>query len=108
MALRMARRLQSNPESEKFSQAVDNLDRAFVKAVGKAKRIAQSYLSEEHQAGLRKAESLFAIAFNTSSTDNEKALGAKAGIKALNGVVPVSPEAIQSIREKSGLLELEA
>lgn len=108
ICLRRARRVLLTKQPEKIAPEVDRLERAFVQAENKALTARQSTFSEDKLKKISAAEKMFAIVMNEASTENEKAMGLKAGLRSLEGIIHVSDEAVGVIKAKAGLLEIEA
>lgn len=107
-SLRNARREAEGNDKDRAVKAVTELENAFIIAENRAQTLAASYLQEKSRNSLNKAEQLLKIAIDEAASDNERSLGFKAGIKALEGVIPVSADAIEAFKTKNGLLQLEA
>lgn len=105
-ALNVASRLSRKPESDEFSNAVSELEDAFLAAESNALKIASTSLSEEDRKKTEKAKDLLAIAANEGSSENEKKISFKQAFKQLEGVVVVPEPAVDAFRVKIGLKEL--
>lgn len=108
IALRAAKRAVKSSQPERLKQAHENLEAAFVVAENRAHILVQSHLDDTKKTSLQKASQLFAIACNDVSSETEKKASFKKGIQNLEGVIPVSEEAISVFKAKAGLLEIEA
>ena len=108
IALRAAKRAVKSSQPERLKQAHENLEKAFVVAENRAHILVQSHLDDTKKNSLQKASQLFAIACNDVSSETEKKASFKKGIQNLEGVIPVSEEAISVFKVKAGLLEIEA
>lgn len=108
IALRAAKRAVKSSQPERLKQAHENLEAAFVVAENRAHILVQSHLDDTKKNSLQKASQLFAIACNDVSSETEKKASFKKGIQNLEGVIPVSEEAISVFKAKAGLLEIEA
>lgn len=106
--LNLSSRYSAKPESEKFVNAVNDLENAFLAAESNALRIASTALSESDKKKAGLAKDLLAIAGNESSPENEKKVAFKQAFKQLEGVVVVPESAIDAFRVKIGLKELES
>lgn len=108
IALRAAKRAVKSSQPERLKQAHENLEAAFVVAENRAHILVQSHLDDTKKNSLQKASQLFAIACNDVSSETEKKASFKKGIQNLEGVIPVSEEAVAVFKAKAGLLEIEA
>lgn len=108
ICLRKTKRVLLTGNPEKIAYEVDLLERAFIKAESKVLTAQQTTLSAENRKKLQSAEKMFAIVFDDGAAKNEKQMSLKAGMKALEGVVHVSDKAITAVKEKAGLLAIEA
>jgi len=108
ICLRKAKRVLLTGNPAKIGPEVDKLERAFIKAENKVLTARQSTLNDDKRKKLQSAEKMFAIVFNEGAAKNEKQVSLKAGMKALEGVIHVSDEAVTAIKEKAGLLAIEA
>lgn len=108
IALRAAKRAMKSPHVDRLKQVHENLEMAFVVAENRAHILVRSHLDDAKKASLLKADQLLAIACNDVSSETEKKASFKKGIQNLEGVIPVSEEAISVFKAKAGLLEIEA
>lgn len=107
-ALRNAKRAVDGSDKALATSAVRELENAFIIAENRAQTLTATYMDDKSQKNLKKAEQLLKIAIDEAAADNERSSGFKAGLKALEGIVPVSEIAIENFKVKNGLLQLEA
>lgn len=105
--LRAAKRALKSGSAVKLRDLSEALDLAFVRAENKVQTLVASHLDEAKKKSLKTAEKMFKLACDEASPEPEKRLGFKAGMRELEGVVPVSEKAADNMRAKIGLLELE-
>lgn len=106
--LRSAKRAMLTVGDEKLAEISEELELAFVCAENKVQTLVASHLDEGKKKSLKDAEKMFALACDEASPEPEKRLGFKAGMRALEGIVPVSEKASDNMKTRIGLLELEA
>lgn len=105
-ALREVERSIAN-NRENFSELVTQLEKKFLVAESNARRIAGTLYSNEEKKKAKQAEDLFALACDDKASDNERRNAFKQGFKRLEGILPIPASAIESMRAKTGLRELE-
>lgn len=90
-----------------FFRAVSDLERKFLVAESNARKLASSLLSEAGRKKTEQAKDLFSLACNDASPEQERRMAFKQGFKRLEGVVSVPEKAVQAMRVKVGIAELE-
>lgn len=90
-----------------FFAAVENLEMKYLVAESNARKVAASLLSDSDRKKTEQARDLFALACNEASPEPEKRNAFKQGFRKLEGVVAVPEEAIQAMRIRVGIPELE-
>lgn len=90
-----------------FFTAVENLEMKYLVAESNARKVAASLLSDSDRKKTEQARDLFALACNEASPEPEKRNAFKQGFRKLEGVVAVPEEAIQAMRIRVGIPELE-
>lgn len=109
VAIRKAKRaMKSSSDIEALRKSAAELEEAFIVAENRARTLTLSHLDDKAKKTFEEAGQKFAIAANESSTENEKKISFKAGIRSLEGILPLSDEAIFAFKAKVGLLEIEA
>lgn len=108
VTLRMAKRAIKSSHEGKIEELAGKLELAFVRAENKVRTLVSSRLDETQKKSLKTAEKMFKIACDDASPEPEKRLGFKAGLKSLEGVLDVSEKAVENLKERVGILELEA
>lgn len=108
LAINKAKRYLDEPESVEFKEAVFELENAFLAAESNAQRIAGSLLNEGDKRSIQKAQDLFRLASNESSSEQEKKVAFIQGFKQLEGVIAVPEIAVDTFRVRIGLPELES
>lgn len=106
--LRSAKRAVKFGGAEKLRNLAEELETAFVRAESKVTTLVASHLDEGKKKSLKTAEKMFKLACDDASPEPEKRLGFKAGMRALEGIVPVSDLAVENMKARIGILELEA
>lgn len=106
--LRTAKRVMKSGNAKKVRDIAEALDLAFIRAENKVQTLVASHLDEGKKKSLKDAEKMFKLACDEASPEPEKRLGFKAGMRALEGIVPVSEKASDNMKARIGLLELEA
>lgn len=106
--LRMAKRAIKASNEDKLEELASKLELAFVKAENKVRTLVASHLDESQKKSLKTAEKMFKLACDEASPEPEKRLGFKAGLRSLEGVIDVSEKAVENLKERVGILELEA
>lgn len=96
----------NNPQG--FRESVESLERKFLKAESNARIIRATAFSEEQRKKAEKARDLFAVACNDVSSEQEKKSAFKQGFRQLEGVVDFTDSAVENMRVKVGIPELEA
>lgn len=105
MALKKAHRL-SNGDSEKFADAINDLEAKFLSAESNAVKIAATQLSDEELKKIVKAQDLFNMAGDEAAGEHERKSAFIQGFKQLQGVITVPEAAIDTFRAKLGFKEL--
>lgn len=108
MALNKAKSIEPESNPKKFHKAVNSLERKFLKAESNALIISSAVFSDEQHKKAEKARDLFAIACNEVSSEQEKRNAFKQGFRQLVGVVTITDSAVENMRAKVGIPELEA
>lgn len=109
VAIKRAKRAMNHIEEiEALKSASETLEQAFVTAENRAKAMAAEYLDDKKKGSLKKAGNLIAIACDDASTEQEKKSSVKATLSTLAGILDVSDTAIENLKMKVGILELEA
>lgn len=108
LALKNSKSIDAASNPKKFRKAVNYLERKFMKAESNALIIASTVFSDEQRKKAEKARDLFAVACNEASSEQEKKNAFKQGFRQLEGVVSITDSAIENMRVKVGILELEA
>lgn len=108
LALKNAKNIQPESNPKKFRKAVNSLERKFLKAESNALIISSAAFSDEQHKKAEKARDLFAIACNDVSSEQEKRNAFKQGFRQLVGVVTITDSAVENMRAKVGIPELEA
>lgn len=109
VAIKRAKRAMDYPEEiEALKKASDEIEHAFVVAETKAKALASEYLDDKTKSKLKKADTLIALACNEGATDNEKQSSVKATLNTLTGIFEVSDAAVENLKARVGILEIEA
>lgn len=106
--LRSAKRAVKLNQQDRLPDVVSALEVAFVNAENKVQTLVASHLDEGKKKSLNTAEKMFALACDEASPEPEKRLGFKAGMRALEGIIPVSNSAVEQMKARVGILELEA
>ena len=108
LALNEADSLNPITEPAEFAVAVKALERAFLIAESNARKLAGTVFNEAQAKKASKATDLLAIVTNESSADQEKRAAFKQVFKQLEGVVAVPDAAVDVLRIRSGISEIEA
>jgi len=109
VAIKRAKRAMNYPEEiESLKTASEALEQSFVIAENRAKAVAAEYLDDKKKSNLKKAGDLIAIACNDAATEQEKKSSVKATLNTLTGIFEVSDAAVENLKMKVGILELEA
>lgn len=106
--LRKAKRLFASKDKDAQQKIAEQLERAYMVAEANALKVSSSLYSDEERKKTEDAKTFIARACDENSTIAEKKISFRSTMKALEGVVPLPEEAINSYREKVGLLEIEA
>lgn len=106
VALKTAQRLEEDDPKE-FKEAVLTLEKVFMKAESNARRVASSLLSDSEKRKTEKAKDLFQVASDEASSEQEKKVAFIQGFKQLEGIIDVPDVAVDTLRIKIGLKELE-
>lgn len=105
--LRSAKRAVVSSNTSRLKELAEALDTAFIRAENKVQTLVASHLDDGKKKALKTADQMFKLACNEASPDPEKKMGYKAGMKALEGVLVVSDKAVENMKERIGILELE-
>lgn len=108
LALKNSSRIDPARSPKKFRKSVDLLERKFMKAESNALLISATAFSDDQRKKADKARDLFAIACNDVSSEQEKRSAFKQGFRQLEGVVVITDSAVENMRIKVGIPELEA
>lgn len=106
--LRVAKRAVKTSNADKIKTLAETLERAFLNAENKVQTLVASHLDDGKKKSLKDAEKMFQLACNDASTEPEKKLSYKAGMRSLEGIIVVSDKATEKLKERIGILELEA
>ena len=106
--LRSAKRVMDTASVDTLVEVSGALELAFVRAENKCRTLVASHLDDAKKKALKDASKKFEIACDEASTEPEKKLGFRAGMRALEGVIEVSDAAVAKMKERAGLLEIEA
>lgn len=87
---------------------IPQLEDAYCLAENVAQKIAATHLDEKQRSSLKTAKQLLKIACDDEANENEKKMSFKAGIKALDGIIIIPEKAMDNLKEKIGILELES
>jgi cytoskeletal protein CcmA (bactofilin family) len=105
--LRSAKRAIKSGKAEKIADMAESVEKSFLEAENIACTLVSSHLDDKKKDALKKAGQMFALAADEASPDPEKRLSVKAGLRSLEGVIIVSDEAIDVLKNRLGLRELE-
>ena len=108
LKLRSAKRVIDTASEEALAEVSEALEMSFVRAENKARTLVASHLDDTKKKSLKTAEKMFTLAFDEAAPDPEKKMGFKAGMRALEGVIDVSDQAVENIKTRIGILELES
>lgn len=108
LALKNAKIVNPERNPQGFRESVESLERKFLKAESNARIIRATAFSEEQRKKAEKARDLFAVACNDVSSEQEKKNAFKQGFRQLEGVVDFTDSAVENMRIKVGIPELEA
>lgn len=106
--LRSAKRAVKLKQHDRLPDVASALEVSFVNAENKVQTLVASHLDEGKKKSLKTAEKMFTLACDEASPEPEKRLGFKAGMRALEGVIVVSDSAVEHMKARVGILELEA
>jgi hypothetical protein len=106
--LRSAKRAVIAGNEDRLKDLAESLDVAFIRAENTVRTLVTSHLDENKKKSLRNAEKMFNIACDEASPEPEKKMGFKAGMRALEGIIDVSDNAVEKMKARVGILELEA
>lgn len=106
--LRSAKRVIATSNADKIKEAAESLELAFVNAENRVQILVSSHLDDAKKKSLKDAEKMFQLACNDASTEPEKKLSYKAGMRSLEGIIVVSDKATEKLKERIGILELES
>lgn len=105
--LRNAKRAIKTGKTEKIADLAEKLEKSFLEAENIACTMVASHLDDKKKDALKKASQMFSLATDEASTEPEKRLSLKAGLRSLEGVILVSDEAVDTLKNRLGLRELE-
>lgn len=109
LAARNAQRvIAESRDEEVLKEAALQLEEAFIDAENKAETLLSTHMDDSKRDSIKKAGQFLSLASNEGATEPERKSGLKAGFKILEGVLPVSDDAIHAFKVKTGLLEIEA
>lgn len=94
-------------DTKKTKKAISKLEQKFQIAESNALKISQTNLDEDKRNQLAKATNLFAIAHNDGSSENEKKIALKQGMKQLEGIVALPQPTVEKIYARAGLVAIE-
>lgn len=106
--LRAAKRGLVSSNTSRLKELAESLDASFIRAENRVRTLVASHLDEGKKKSLKTAEQMFKLACDESSPEPEKKLGFKAGMRSLEGIVDVSDKAVENMKVRIGILELEA
>jgi hypothetical protein len=104
--LRSAKRAIKGGNVERIAEHAEKVEKSFLDAENTARTMATSHLDNNKKEALKKAGQMFALAADEASPEPEKRLSVKAGLRSLEGVLLVSDEAIEVLKNRLGLREL--
>lgn len=105
--LRNAKRAIKAGNNEKIIALSEQVEKTFMAAENKAQTLVTSHLEPSKKEALKKASQMFAIAADEASPEPEKRVSVKAGLRSLEGIIAVSDEAVEVLKGRFGLRELE-
>lgn len=105
--LRNAKRAIKAGNAEKIIDLAEKVEKSFMAAENKAQTLVTSHLEPVKKEALKKASQMFAIAADEASPEPEKRVSMKAGLRSLEGIIAVSDEAVEMLKSRFGLRELE-
>lgn len=109
VAIKRAKRALNYPEElDALKTASEAVEEAFVKAENRAKAIAAEYLDDKKKGSLKKAGHLISLACDEAATEQEKRSSVKATLHSLTGIFEISDEAIEKLKARVGIREIEA
>ena len=108
ISLRSAKRAIKSGNPNYLKKTADELEGAFVDAENKAYTLSDSFMDDKRKASLKRAGNALSIALNDSATEHERRAGYKSGMKSLEGILPVTEQAVFALKERIGLKEIEA
>lgn len=95
----------SKPQS--FIKAATQLERKFLIAESNARKIAATTFTEDELKKTQQAKDLFALACHEGTNENEKKKALKQGFRRLEGIIAVPNCAVEAMRVKVGIAEIE-
>ena len=107
-AMRKAQRLFGEGNMPAYREALDTLEDAFHVAESHARKISLSRLVPDERNKVADARQMLAIALDDAASDTEKKNAYKGAMRNLEGIVAVPEAALSSLRQRIGLLEIEA
>lgn len=96
-----------NTERKDFIQAATQLERKFLIAESNARRIAGTKFTEDEIKKTQQARDLFSLACNEATSEHEKRKAFKQGFNRLEGIIAIPDQAIEAMRVKVGIAEIE-
>lgn len=108
VSLRAAKRALKSGKESKLESLANQLEMSFVRAENRVRVLVTSHLDDTQKKSLQTAEKMFKLACDEASPEPEKRLSVKAGLRSLEGIVEVSEKAVENLKERVGILELEA
>lgn len=108
-ALRKAKReISHGQNAEKMEESVETLERAFLAAESNAQKIGPSNYSDHEVKKTNTAKQMLAVALDEEASENERRVSFKQAFKILEGIIAVPDTAIETMKLRVGLKELEA
>lgn len=108
LALKNSKSIDPESNPDEFREAVNLLERQFMKAESNALIISATAFSGDQRKKAEKARDLFAIACNEVSSEQEKKNAFKQGFRQLEGVVAITDAIVDNMRVRVGIPELES
>ena len=108
-ALRKAKReISFGQNAEKMEESVETLERAFLAAESNAQKIGPSNYSDQEVKKTNTAKQMLSVALDEDASENERRISFKQAFKILEGIIAVPDTAIETMKQRVGLKELEA
>ena len=107
-ALHKTRRLYDEGDMPAYKESLDALEDSFHIAESNARKISLSQLVPDERNKVTGARQMLAIALDDAASETEKKNAFKGAMRNLEGIVAVPEAALSSLRQRIGLLEIEA